>query len=72
MEDEIMKQFEVGKTYKVESLGKIVKVKVTEKLKNKNFCRVEYAYPEMNCFGCTKGWQFGNTADFPNIMAIAE
>ena len=68
----LFKDIKVGQTYKVRSLGKIVKVKVTEKLKNKNFYRVEYAYPEMNCFGCTKGWQFGNTADFPNIRTVAE
>lgn len=68
----LFKDIRVGETYKVESLGKIVNVKVTAKLKKGNLHRVEYEYPEMNMFGCTKGWQFGNTADFPNIMAIAE
>lgn len=68
----LFKDIKVGKTYKVESLGKIVNVKVTAKSKYNNIRRVEYEYPEMNIFGCTKGWQMGNTADFPNIMAIAE
>ena len=63
----LFKDIKVGETYEVKSLGKIVNVKVTEKLKNKNFYRVEYAYPEMNYFGCTKGWQFSETTDFPNI-----
>lgn len=68
----LFKDIKVGETYKVESLGKIVNVKVTAKSRNNNIRRVEYEYPEMNIFGCTKGWQMGNTADFPNIMAIAE
>lgn len=68
----LFKDIKVGETYKVESLGKIVNVKVTAKSRNNNIRRVEYEYPEMNIFGCTKGWQTGNTADFPNIMAIAE
>ena len=68
----LFKNIKVGKTYEVRSLGEIVKVKVTGKLKNKNFYCVVYAYPEMNCFGCTKGLQFNNTADFPNIRTVAE
>lgn len=68
----LFKDIKVGETYKVESLGKIVNVKVTAKSRNNNIRRVEYEYPEMNIFGCTKGWQMGNTADFPNIMPIAE
>ena len=68
----LFNEIKVGETYKVESLGKIVNVKVTAKSRNNNIRRVEYEYPEMNILGCKKGWQMGNTADFPNIMPIAE
>lgn len=68
----LFKDIKVGETYKVGSLGKIVNVKVTAKSRNNNIRRVEYEYPEINIFGCKKGWQMGNTADFPNIMPIAE
>ena len=66
----LFKDIKVGETYKVESLGKIVNVLVTAKSKDNNIRRVEYEYPEMNIFGCTKGWQFGNGSDFPNIMPL--
>ncbi len=68
----IYKDIKVGQTYEVKSLGRIVKVKVTEKRKYKNYYRVEYEYPEMNIFGCTKGWQFSDTSIFQNFRAIAE
>lgn len=63
----LFKDIKVGQTYEVRSLGEIVKVKVTKKLKHTCFYRVEYEYPEMNFLGCTKGWQFSETTDFPNI-----
>ena len=68
----LFKDIKVGKTYEVKSLGKIVKVKVTEKRKLETFYRVEYEYSEINFLGCTKGWQFSKTNDFPNIRTVAE
>lgn len=66
----LYKEIKIGQTYKVESLGQIVIVKVTAKRNINDIRRVEYEYPEMNIFGCTKGWQFGNGSDFPNIMPL--
>lgn len=54
----LYKDIEIGKTYRTQSLGKIVEVKVTAKVKTKNYYRVEYDYSEPTVFGCTKGWQF--------------
>ena len=68
----LFKDIKVGQTYEVKSLGESVNVKVTAKRKYGNIRRVEYEYPEMNIFGCTKGWQLGFTDDFPNIRTVAE
>jgi hypothetical protein len=67
----LFKDIKVGKTYEVKSLGEIVRVKVTEKLRTKDFCRVEYEYPEMNMFGCTKGWQFDKAGVFTNMIPVS-
>lgn len=68
----LFKDIKVGETYKVESLGKIVNVKVVGKSKVKGFYVVKYEYPEMNIFGCAKGKQFSDNRNFPNIKETEE
>lgn len=60
-------EVKVGAKYIVKSFGDFVVVTVTEKKHYNGYYRVEYEYPEMNLFGCTKGWQFCTDGVFPNI-----
>ena len=64
------KNIKKGETYQTRSMGQIVKVKVTNKVKKENFYKLEYEYITENLFGFTKGWQFSETTDFPNINAV--
>ena len=64
------RQIKIGANYVVKSLGEMLEVTVTEKKHYNGYYRVEYAYPYMNVFGCTKGWQFCKDGVFPNILPV--
>lgn len=68
----LFKDIKVGKIYKVNSLCEDTNVKVVGKSKVKGFYVVKYEYPEMNIFGCTKGKQFSDNRNFPNIKETEE